>query len=360
MMSRSTQALVSFRQRTETMRSMQAMVPLFLALALVLAACGGGASETSDTAPAPTAPAVPEAAPAWEPSGQVTMVVPFSPGGGSDVLGRAVQAGLERCRPGLIVNVENRTGGAGGVGYGYFAEQDGNPLFLLPAEVTRSILPARQNVPFDWDTWTSVGMFFEDIAYFVVNASSPYETIEQFMATAVERAAAGRPMTVGVPAAGGIDEILARGLAAEFGTTFEIVAYNGTGETNPALLGNDIEATVVNPSDTRQELQANLFRGLVGFSEKRLEGDADFGDIPAAGEFGWALTATKYRGVIMPPNVPQEAVEYFQSALECWTTTDSFREYRARAGLAENIYWGTDWDDWIRDVWNPQVIPGLG
>ncbi len=359
MMSRSTHTLGSYSKRTGTLRSMQVMVPLFLALAMVLAACGGSSNDAAP-APSPTTPTAPAPAPEWEPTGQVTMVVPFSPGGGSDVLGRAVQAGLERCRPGLIVNVENRTGGAGGVGYGYLYEQAGDPLFLLPSEVTRSILPAVQSMPFDWDTWTSVGMFFEDIGYFVVNSGSPYQTIEEFMATAVERAAAGRPMLVGVPAAGGIDEILAVGLAREFDTTFEIVAYNGTGETNPALLGNDIEATVGNPSDSRQEVQADLFRPLLGFAANRLVGDPQFGEVPVAGEYGWPLTATKYRGVIMAPGVPEEAVKYFQDALECWTTTDSFREYRARAGLAERILWGSEWDDFIRDEWNPQVIPGLG
>jgi putative tricarboxylic transport membrane protein len=358
--------IATYRTHSAVSRPLKRVLPLLLALALVLAACGNGADEQADTADDGATDTDAEATDTdaeaagdqWEPDGPITMVVPFAAGGGSDVLGRAVAQGLEEVRPELTINVENRTGGAGGVGYGYFAEQAGDPHFLLPAEVTRSVLPATQDVPFDWDTWVSVGMFFEDIGYFVVSADSEWETIEQFMEAAVSRADEGRPMAVGVPAAGGIDEVLARGLAEEHATQFEIVAYDGTGETNPALQGGDIDATVGNPSDTRQEIEAGLFRPLVGFAENRLEDDT-FADIPVSGELGWELTATKYRGVILPPDVPEEAVDYFEAALRDWTETDSFAEYRETAGLAENILWREEWDQFIEDVWNPQVIPGL-
>lgn len=339
------------------------LIPLLLALTLVLAACGGGddaETEGSDAEGETDAESGDDepAASDWEPDGPITMVVPFAAGGGSDVLGRAVASGLQEVRPDLEISVENRTGGAGGVGYGYFAEQSGDPHFLLPAEVTRSVLPATQNVPFDWDTWTSVGMFFEDIGYFMVSADSEWEDIETFMEDAAEAADAGTPLTVGVPAAGGIDEVLAVGLAEENDTEFEIVAYDGTGETNPALQGGDIDATVGNPSDSRQEIESGLFRALVGFAENRLD-DEVFADVPVAAEYDWELTATKYRGVIMPPDVPEEAVDYFEAALREWTETDGFTEYQEQAALATNILWREEWDDFIENTWNPQVLPRL-
>jgi putative tricarboxylic transport membrane protein len=323
------------------------------ALALAVAACG---DDSTPTDPDDGAEGAPDEA-AWEPDGTITMIVPFAAGGGSDVLGRAVAAGLEEVRD-VSVAVENRTGGAGGVGYAYFAEQTVDPLFVLPAEVTRSVLPATQEVPFDWDTWTSVGMFFEDIGYVVVSTDSEWEDIETFIADAQDAHAAGTPLRMGVPAAGGIDQVLVEGLADLHDFQFEIVAYDGTGETNPALQGGDIDATIGNPSDSRQEVEADLFRPLLGFAEERLDDDT-FADVPVTAEFDWGLTATKYRGVILPPDVPEEAIQWYEDALRDWTETDGFNEYRENAGLAENILWRDEWDDFIRD-WNEQVVGGLG
>ena len=359
--------LVRTRGRSSSRARITRLTAAIGAAALILAACGGdddGADDAEDTDVEETDDAGDDgsddaaAAGGWEPDGTITMVVPFSAGGGSDVLGRAVAAGIEEVRPGVSVAVENRTGGAGGVGYGYFAEQAGDPLFLLPAEVTRSVLPATQEVPFDWDTWTSVGMFFEDIGYVVVSTDSEWEDIDTFIADAEEAFAAGTPLRVGVPAAGGIDQVLIEGLAEFHGFEFEIVAYDGTGETNPALQGGDIDATIGNPSDSRQEIEAGLFRPLLGFAENRLNDDT-FADVPVSNEFGWGLTATKYRGVIMPPDVPEEAIDWYEAALRDWTETDGFAEYRENAGLAENILWRSDWDDFIED-WNEQVVGGLG
>jgi putative tricarboxylic transport membrane protein len=332
---------------------------LLLAASMALAACGedgngDGAAEGDDGGDTEDSEA---AAADWEPEETITMVVPFAAGGGSDVLGRAVAAGLEEVRDGVSVAVENRTGGAGAVGYGYFLENTGDPHYLLPAEVTRSILPQTQEVPFDWDTWTSVGQFFEDVGYFVVSSDSPWEDIESFIEEAEERTEQGQPMRVGVPAAGGVDEVLALGLADEAGVEFEIVAYDGTGETNPALQGGDIEATVGNPSDTRQEIEAELFRPLLGFAEERLD-DPIFEDVPVAPELGYDLTSTKYRGVILPPDVPEEAVAWYTEALQEWTETESYAQYMEDAALAENQQWGSDWDAFIEE-WNAQVFPRL-
>jgi putative tricarboxylic transport membrane protein len=347
-----------------------------LALALVLAACNGDADEpdvdddTEDTVDDDADDADVEddeaddeeaddeeaAETDWEPDGTITMVVPFAAGGGSDVLGRAVAEGLEEVRD-VDVSVDNRTGGAGGVGYGYFLEQSGDPLYVLPAEVTRSVLPATQEVPFDWDTWTDVGMFFEDIGYVVVSEDSEWEDIESLIEDAQQAYEDGTPLTMGVPAAGGIDQVLVEGLAEENDFEWEIVAYDGTGETNPALQGGDIDGTIGNPSDTRQEIESGLFRPLLGFAEERLD-DELFEDVPVSAELGWGLTATKYRGVILPPDVPEEAVDWYEAALRDWTETEGFDEYRENAALSENILWREEWVEFIEE-WNEQVLPGL-
>src|SRR3712207_5755847 len=73
-------------------------------LALSLAACGGGGGSEED------------AGGSFTPRGDVTMIVPFGAGGGSDRAGRATATMIEAADKDASVNVENREGGSGAVG----------------------------------------------------------------------------------------------------------------------------------------------------------------------------------------------------------------------------------------------------
>ncbi|QBI18566.1 tripartite tricarboxylate transporter substrate binding protein [Egibacter rhizosphaerae] len=299
-----------------------------------------------------------EAAGDWEPEGEVTMIVPFAAGGGSDLLGRAIVEAFEELEPDLDFVVENLTGGSGAVGYASFLEQEGDPHYLLAAEVMRSMLPFVEEVPFDYDTWTDVGMFAEDVGYIVVDADSEWDDIEEFIEDAEEATEAGEPLRVGVPAAAGVDELTVFQLAQEAGVEFERPVYDGTGETNPALLAGDIDATVVNPSDGRDELEAGEFRALVGFGTDRLDEEL-FEDVPVAPEQDWEVTATKYRGLIAPPGIPEEAEQYWVDLFEQFPETEAYDNYMSEALLAENMQLGGDWRQWLEDEWHPAVFDDL-
>src|SRR5680860_494156 len=92
-------------------------------LVLLLAACGGGVSSAGTDGE-------------FQPDGNVTMLVPFAAGGGSDVAGRATAAMIASVEPDLTVSVENRDGGSGAVGYAYFQGKAGTAETLLATETS--------------------------------------------------------------------------------------------------------------------------------------------------------------------------------------------------------------------------------
>ncbi len=331
------------------------------ALMLVLAACEADDVEP-DVADDPDDEVTPDdddvAETDWFPEREVTMVVPFAAGGGSDLLGRAMVGGMEEIEPDIDFAVEVRDGGSGAVGYGHLFEQSGDPHFLLPSEVTRSNLPFAQDVPFDYDSWTDIVMLGEDMGYLVVSDDSEWETIEEFMESAEEASEAGQPLRVGLPGAAGVDEVTVFQLGQEGGFDFERTIYDGTGETNPALLAGDIDATVVNPSDGRSELEAGEFRAILGFGEERLD-DEILGDVPVAPEMGWDIIATKYRGLIAPPDIPDEARDFWINLGQQIPETDTWSEYMEEAMLAENLLVGEEWVQWLEGTWHPAVLPDL-
>lgn len=109
-----------FSLRSSLKRSSVSVV----ALAMIVAACGGTANDAAPTAPAVPAPSAPAPAPEepeeeiYDFSGQtITVVVPFSPGGTIDLLGRLTAAELGKYLKGSPnIVVENVTGGGGAVG----------------------------------------------------------------------------------------------------------------------------------------------------------------------------------------------------------------------------------------------------
>lgn len=107
--------------------------------ALALAGCSGGSGGG-------------DAAEGWQPDGDVTMVVPFAAGGGSDHAGRALAAAIEAAAPDVSVSVENREGGSGAVGYSYFLARNGDAETLLATETALLALPAGGNVEFTFET----------------------------------------------------------------------------------------------------------------------------------------------------------------------------------------------------------------
>ncbi|WP_017611834.1 tripartite tricarboxylate transporter substrate binding protein [Nocardiopsis salina] len=292
----------------------------------------------------------------WEPQRDVTMIVPFTAGGGSDVFARATAAALEEVRPGVNVVVENRPAGSGAVGYGHFAAQAGDPHHLLAAEPVRNLLPEMMDTPFDWDDWTDIGQVAEDIALLTVDDSSEWQDFDEFLSAAEAAEEAGRPFRVALPSGGGVDEVLLYRLEEESGIGFEPIVFDGTGETNPALMAGDVEATILNPSDGRTEIQGEIFRPLLGFTQEEDMGIDWLEGVPPAGSYGWEIGATKFRGLIAPQGTPEPGRDYWVQALREAAETDRFQEYVQENGIRESHYWGDEWKAFLHE-WNAEVMP---
>lgn len=308
---------------------------------LALAAC-------STSAPAPSD----GSADGWAPEGNITMIVPFSVGGGSDMFGRAVAAGLEEVRPGINVTVENREGGSGTIGYSYFLEQEGDPHFLLPTETGLISGPARNpELLYDWQTFTPLGMLVDDVNWIVVSADSGWEDFDDFVEDAKKLTADGKPITVGLPSSDGTEGVPTQDLLEGLGIDVEPVVFDGGGETIPALLSGDIQAMVANAGEVAGQVEAGQFIPLIGYGETTIDEGAYKG-VPTTVTAGYDVNLDfgQFRGVIAPPNISAEAQQYYEDALKDWTETDSFAEYVKTAGLTVKVRWGQDWQDYLNSL----------
>jgi putative tricarboxylic transport membrane protein len=285
----------------------------------------------------------------WAPEKNITMIVPFSVGGGSDIFGRAVASALEEVRPGINVTVENREGGSGTIGYSYFMEQEGDPHFLLPTETGLISSPARNpELLYDWETFSLLGMLVDDVNWIVASKDSGWEDWDTF----VEEAKKSKdPITVGLPSADGTEAVPTKDLLGQMGIEVEPVIFDGGGETIPSLLNGDIDLMVSNAGEVAGQVEAGDFVPLIGYGETTIDEGAYKG-VPTTGTLGYEvdLDFGQFRGIIAPANIPEEAQEWYIEALKDAVETDAFQEYVSNAGLTNATRWGQDFQDYVNEL----------
>jgi len=279
----------------------------------------------------------------FEPSRNVVMVVPFDAGGGSDILGRAMAAGMEEVQEGLNMSVENRASSTGAVGYSYLLEQQGDPHFLLASETTAVALPITAETPWKWTDFTPVAQIAEDATLLIVPEDSELESLQDV----IDAAKKGR-ITVGVAGATGLDTIVFAQVGESEGVEFERVVFESGGEIITAMRGGNIDIASLNPGEVIGQLESGDLKALVAFSEKKYEGDL-LGDVPIAKEEGVDVSFTQYRGLFAAGDIKPEERKYWEDTIVGWTEEKSYDKYIEDNYLISVVRSGKEFEDYLKE-----------
>lgn len=271
----------------------------------------------------------------FKPSGDVRMIVPFSAGGGSDLSGRAIAAGLESITD-LNISTENRDGGSGAVGYSHFLAQEGKDNYLLAAETALLALPLTQDVEFDYTSFTPIMKLGDDYTLLVVAPDSPFETC----ADVVEAAESDR-VVAAVSGATSLDEIVFTLVEDETGVEFDRVPFESGSEVLAGLLGGQVDIASLNPGEVLGQLESDDLKALCAFSDERYEFE-ELADIPTAKEQGVDVAFAQFRGFIAPGGISDEARQYWIDAAEEFEQTDAYRDYIEQNVMQANAVYGDD------------------
>ena len=233
---------------------------------------------------------------AW-PSRPVWMIVPFPPGGTTDVVARLVAQRLS-VTLGQSVVIENRAGAGGTLGSDLVAKSPPDGLaFVVSNIASHGVGPSvYRTMPYDSvRDFTHVALMAEVPSVLVVSAASPIRSLADFVA-----AARARPgMSVGSPGNGtsshAKQEILKR--AAGIETTH--VPYRGSGPMMNDLAAGNVDAIIT----TLVEAGRNeRFRLLAVTAAQRVEGWAE---VPTFPELGYPdLVASTWFGLSGPAGLP--------------------------------------------------------
>ncbi len=269
------------------------------------------------------------------PSKRLTWTIAFGPGGGNDIMSRTLISVLEKYKlyPETIV-AENRAGGSGAVGWGYVFSQKGNPYHLSSTSGSFITTPLQANTPWQPSSFTPIALLATDDLVLLVNKNSKIRNLKEFIA-----AAKAKPPSIGGIGAVNVDFIVPKLFSEKAGFTFSYVSFNKQGELTTALLSNALDAQMSNPGEVLGLLQSGDLRALA-FSGKSTP--KVLGDVPTFAQAGYEIGVSLPRGLVLPPDVPKEAQQWWIETMKKVVATPEWKAYVDKQLLTENVLYGED------------------
>lgn len=257
------------------------------------------------------------------PTRPIEIVVPYAPGGGTDIMVRQIVKVLEEQKlVSVPVTVANRTGGSGVVGKSYAINRpaDGYTLVAVDAGNWQQELQGNATWNFRKD-FTYLARMVTDVNLLIVRKESPHQTLQEFLAAARAKGKGG--LSVGGTNVGQVDHIANINLNKAAKVDLTYVPFKSGGEVMTNLLGGHVEAAWANPNECIGQLEAGQVRALAVADEERLKG---LSKIPTMKELGVAMVSNQWRALGGPGNLPKPVVEFWVTALDKVRKTDTWRK----------------------------------
>ena len=283
----------------------------------------------------------------WKPTKPVDLVVHTGPGGGSDLLARAMVTMIEKEKLVPVrINVLNKPGGNGAVAAAALAEKKGDPhtIGLITSVWIAGPLTSAEAKVTVHDLKPIAQLMLEP-AVFAVKADSPYKSLKDFI-----EAAKAKPGTL-KQSGGSVtsrDNIVRLSMQHATGAKWTFVSFPGGGERLAALLGGHVDIMVIEPQEAGEQVRAGKLRVLAQLTDKRLAG---WPDVPTLKEAGYDVQPTpQIRAVVAPPEQPAEASAYWEHTFDALRKTESWKKYVADNQLEEHFTNGAELKKTMVDI----------
>lgn len=260
------------------------------------------------------------------PEKPVTYIVPFGPGGESDISARFQQSYFKELTGQELV-IQYKPGGGGAVGWSQLNGMPGDGYTIMGTNLPHIILkPMQKDVGFTTDGLTNVYFFHFTPDALVVTADSPFQTLDDYIEAA--KAAPGAVTLAGSGTFSANDVAKTRfDKLAGIVTTY--IPFKGTGAATTALLGKQVQASW--GYTTVAASQGDQVRMLAVAMEER---HPSFPDVPTFKELGFDIVGGAYRGIAVPESTPEETRQRLSDVLDAINRTPEFRQKMEEAGFA--------------------------
>jgi putative tricarboxylic transport membrane protein len=307
-------------------------------LVLLLAACGldGNGSESDSEG---------GGGGGFEPS-RPEFLVHTGPGGGSDIFVRDI-IGIMR-KEGIISGnwpVRNEEAGEGAGAMSYLMSKRGETDTISAMTTTWLTTPLTiEGATVTVEDLTPIAGLIIEPELMAVPTDSDYSSLTDFVDAAKEQ-----PGEL-VQAGGSTTEVGALNgetLQTEAGTDWKFLSFEEVGQRITALLNGDADMMFGSAQDFSAQVDAGKLEVVASISP---EPSPIFPDAPTPADEGFeAELVPQVRGVMGPPDMPQEALEYYQGVFEELLQTDAWKDYAEKNGLVTQLRVGEEWRDFLAE-----------
>jgi tripartite-type tricarboxylate transporter receptor subunit TctC len=301
-----------------------------LAAALALAACG----DTGDEASVENYPEEP-----------LEWTVAFGPGGGNDIMSRTIVDILEKedLYP-EDITVENVEGGSGAKGWGRVYAETGNPYAISSTSGSFLTTPLESDPGWAPEDFTHIGLLATDASLFLTHRKSGQDTWEKWVEYAKSE---GGKVPVGGIGIVNIDLILHTELANQAGYEIEYVPFDDEGELITGLTSGSLAAITSNPAEVLGQVESGDMNALLFTGDEPMPG---LEEVPTANSKGYSDMVTTPRGMILPPDVPDETRQWWIDTMQKVVETPAWQKYLDDNNLTSDERWGDDFTEYVEQT----------
>jgi len=260
------------------------------------------------------------------PEKDITVIVPYGAGGGSDIMVRTVAPYIEKYLDGdANVIVENRTGASGIVGWQalHDAKPDGYTIGIIttPSIVTK---PIEGKADFTWQDFTLIANMVTDPAALNVKKGSDFKNVAELVEYAKENP---RVVTMATGNFGGDDHLAGLQLEELTGAEFTFVPFPGAAARN-ATMGGHVAVGSFNLGEAVNYQESIDILGIMAEKRSNLAPN-----VPTLKEQGFDIIASSQRGFAGPKGMSEETVKALSDALKKALADPEFQENAKQQGV---------------------------
>ena len=256
---------------------------------------------------------LPCAAIAQYPDQVINVIVAYSPGGGTDLIARAIAPYIEKnLGGGARLVVVNRAGAGGEIGFAALAgaPPDGYTIGFVNTPPLLTI-PIERQAQFSWQRFEYLGNIIDDPCNFSVHADTDIKDLKQLAAYA--RANPGA-VTVGSTGIGSDDHLAMLMFGRAAGVQLRHIPFKGSADVRAAIAGKQITVAAINIGEALGYQKGGTpIRNLVQMSPARTNLAPD---LATAREQGYDIELSSLRGMVGPKGLPPEIRDRLVKAIE--------------------------------------------
>lgn len=262
------------------------------------------------------------------PSRSIRLVVPSSPGGSLDTLGRLLAAEIQK-QQGISVIVDNKPGASGAIGVQNIVNSpaDGYSILISVADAVTIFPMVSKSVSYRWDRdLTPLARIATGTSAYAIPANSSVKSVPEFVALSNRS-----DLNYGTQGAGTSGHLMMEAFRLATGARLTHVPYKGMAPAMTAAVSGEVSIVAASPTSLAPFLASGRLKGLAVASSQR---STLMPDTPTMAESGFPdLVLNTWFGILAPANLPSELrerlTEMIVNACKSPTMTEQVRKLGA-------------------------------